>query len=272
MLKALAQELLPPLVYRALRASGAGNAYKGDYNTWDDAVQASQGYDDSSILEKVLSASLAVKNGAAAYERDSVLFDQIEYAWPVTASLMWVAAQHNGRLNVLDFGGSLGSSYFQNRKFLQSLDEVSWQVVEQPHYVQTGKDHLQDERLRFFFDIKEAVDEALPDVVLLSSVLQYLESPYELLDEIEKIGTEFLIIDRNPVAPKPSDRILIQEVPPAIYEASYPFRVFSEKKLLEALEGQWTVIEKYSSLGGVTPIHGGGQFEYTGMTLRRKRA
>ena len=70
------------------------------------------------ILDKVLAATLKVKQGQAVFERDSVLFDEIEYSWPLLAGLMWAAASNGGKLNVLDFGGALGSSYYQNRKFL----------------------------------------------------------------------------------------------------------------------------------------------------------
>ena len=59
------------------------------------------------ILGKVLEATLKVKNGEAVYERDLVLFDHIEFYWPVLSGLMWVAARNNGRLNVLDYGGTL---------------------------------------------------------------------------------------------------------------------------------------------------------------------
>jgi putative methyltransferase (TIGR04325 family) len=38
----------------------------------------------------------------------------------------------------------LGSSYFQNRKFLQSLPDVRWNVVEQPHYVDAGRKYIEE--------------------------------------------------------------------------------------------------------------------------------
>ena len=91
-----------------------------------------------------------VKRGEAVFERDSVIFDKVQYAWPVTAGLMWVAARNGGRLSVLDFGGSLGSSYFQNREFLAYLPNVRWSVIEQAHFVKAGRKHIQDERLVFY--------------------------------------------------------------------------------------------------------------------------
>ena len=82
---------------------------------------------------------MTVVDGRAAYERDSVLFEEVEYVWPLLASLMWVGARHLGSLNVLDFGGSLGSTYFQNRIFLATLPSVRWNIVEQPRHVEVGR-------------------------------------------------------------------------------------------------------------------------------------
>ena len=45
---------------------------------------------------------MKVKKGEAVYERDSMIFDQIEYSWPVLFGLMWAAAQNSGYLKVLD--------------------------------------------------------------------------------------------------------------------------------------------------------------------------
>ena len=60
-------------------------------------------------------ALIKVKNGDAVFERDSVIFDKIHYSFPLLSALSLTALNHNSTLNVLDFGGSLGSAYFQNK-------------------------------------------------------------------------------------------------------------------------------------------------------------
>ena len=143
-LKDMIRLVTPPVfihLAKRLRGNRPTDAYglSGDYHSWDEAMAASTGYDSESILDKTRTSLLKVKNGEAAYERDSVLFDEIEYAWPMLAGLMWVAARCGGTLNVLDFGGSLGSTYFQNRAFLSALPQVRWNIVEQSRHVETGK-------------------------------------------------------------------------------------------------------------------------------------
>ena len=55
------------------------SGWQGDYASWEDAEQLSKGYDAVEIAEKVLASTLKVKNGEAVFERDSVIFDKIEY-------------------------------------------------------------------------------------------------------------------------------------------------------------------------------------------------
>lgn len=254
----------PPILvqgYRALRGrmnSGgsakhdsqpnAGPHLTGEYPFWDAALSASTGYDAEVILEKTTTALLAVKNGEAVYERDSVLFDEIQYAWPLLAGLMWAAARSGGSLNVLDFGGSLGSTYFQNRAFFAGLREVRWNIVEQARQVETGKRWFEDEQLKFYASVEDCLAEIQPGVILLSGVLQYLPEPYLTLDELLSLACDHLIIDRTPFWKGPVDRLCVQHVPAEIYPASYPSWIFSARGFRTALAKDWEVVAEFESL------------------------
>ena len=122
---------------------------------------------------------LQVKNGTAVHERDSVLFPKVEHNFALLAGLL--QAVDNGELSVLDFGGSLGSSYFQCRPFLASLKSVRWSIVEQPAYVECGRREFADERLRFYRTVEECLENESPQVLLLSGVIHCLADPYGFL-------------------------------------------------------------------------------------------
>lgn len=262
---------VPPVMVRWLKAhSPRSLRFTGEYATWEDAAFHSHGYGAKEILQKVLEATLKVKRGEAAFERDSVAFDEIDYAWPVLADLMWVAACRRGRLNVLDFGGALGSSYFQNRRFLRGLAEVRWSVLEQEHYVQAGREHVQDDRIRFYADLNECLSENQPDVILLSSVLQYLPSPYETIAQLAACSADYLIIDRTPFAGGSDDKLFIQHTPASIYRASYPMWVFSEEKFLAALQERWERCESHTGPEGRVRAANGFEFSFQGMCLERR--
>lgn len=254
--KVLARDWLPPALQRWLRlVRGGGPELVGDFVTWEEASAQCTGYDAKEILAKVLDASLKVKRGEAVFERDSVLFNEIEYAWPVLAGLMWAAARSGGRLSVLDFGGALGSGYFQNRKFLQSLPNVSWSVVEQEHYVDAGRKHIQDEQLRFYKSVKECMQENQPNVILLSGVLQYLADPFGMLQVLGDIKADVLLLDRTSYASSGAgDLIKLQNVPESIYKASYPCHIFNEKHFCQFISGLgYQLIEGYGSLDNFDP-------------------
>ena len=250
-IKAKTKDWLPPVLHNYLnRFVGRENntSFEGSYNTWQEADALSNGYGNMDILEKVLSATLKVKNGEAVYERDSVIFDQIEYSWPVLTGLMWAAAQNSGCLKVLDFGGSLGSSYFENRLFLNSLPNFSWNVVEQTHFVVAGKKHIQDKYLRFYETIDDCVQDIKPNAILLSSVLQYLRDPGKIIDTLIKIGSDVILIDRTIVNSNSVNNIYIQHVSSTIYSASYPCYSLSESWLLNRIGNTYDMVADFTSL------------------------
>jgi len=207
--------------------------YFGNYSRWQQARQDSKGYDSSLILKRVKKAALQVRREKAAYERDSVLFDKIQYSWPVLACLLWIALKNKNKLNLVDFGGSLGTSYFQNRELLKHLKELKWNIVEQKNFVMEGKKYFEGKHLKFYDNLEKCSKKQNLNTILFSSSLQYLERPYDLLEKIADLKIEHIIFDRTPFLEKGNDRITVQKVPPRIYDASYPCWIFGLKKFLK---------------------------------------
>jgi putative methyltransferase (TIGR04325 family) len=239
------KKFVPPIILDFYRSLKSERLFSGDYATWDEASKLSGGYDSGLILNRVREAVLKVKRGDAVYERDSVVFDKIEYSWPLLAGLLWVASRNGNRLNLLDFGGSLGSSYFQNRHFLNHLKELRWNIVEQPGFVECGKHHFEDEHLKFYCRLDECLANAHPDTLILSSVLPYLENPYLFLEDVMKRGFLHIIIDRTPFLADPNDRLTVQKVPAEIYPASYPAWFFSELKFRNFMAANYDLLAEF---------------------------
>jgi putative methyltransferase (TIGR04325 family) len=265
-MKNILKSILPPIfinVIRKLKSSKYG--WQGDYSSWDEAKTASTGYETDEILNKVRNSLLKVKKGEAVYERDSVLFDEIEYSWPLLSGLMFIAAKSGGILKVLDFGGSLGSTYFQNKKFLDKLINVSWNIVEQKHFVRVGKTDFQDKHLHFYYDVKTCKEENNPNTLVLSSVLQYIKEPYKLLDDILKYGFDYILVDRTPFSTQNKDKIKLQIVPPNIYKASYPCYFFDQDYFERYfVSKQYKLIEIFDALDG-----SGTDYKFKGMLLKK---
>lgn len=269
-IKNLLRDLAPPVLVRALRRPAPpGIAFEGDFARWEDARTRAGGYEQASILEAVKTATLRVARGEAVYERDSVLFDHVEMSWPMLAGLLWAAARNDGRLRVLDFGGSLGTSYRQNKEFLDELVDVRWGIVDQAHYVATGREHFANETLKFFHTIVECATALQPNVVLLGATLQYLPEPYTVVRELSKTPARVMIIDRTPFADIGEDTITIQRVPPAIYTASYPCWIFSRQAFERRLPSGWKTAAWFDCSDGVTTTSLGLPLTFRGLVLTR---
>lgn len=238
--------LLPPLVVREARkwVSFPGDiVFRGDYPDWESASADCTGYDDQAILAKVIEATRAVVRGDATYERDGQLFNRTEYSWPLLASLLKVAANQRS-LRVIDFGGSLGTTLRQNQRFLRDLPgPLSWKVVEQQQFVEAGQREFQSDPLSFHSTIADAAAGGV-DVVLVAGVLNHIDDPQSVMQQIAQTSAPYLIIDRTMIAPGERDIIAVQEVPARIYAARYAVRKFSRRSFQSLLAG-WTLIEEW---------------------------
>lgn len=231
--------------------------YSGNYATWEDAVADSTGYDTDIILQRTRDAILRVKRGDAPYERDSVVFDKPEHPFPLIAALLRIATLGQGRLSVLDFGGSLGSSYFQCRGFLSGLKNLRWSVVEQPKHVACGRQDFQDDQLRFYYTVDECLTAEQPDVILFSGVLQFLPEPYAFMREVAGKGIRHVIIDRTGFVRGERDYIAVENVPEWVYPARYAAWFFVEEKVLRAFQPPYRLVSDFiGSDSGVYPLEG----------------
>jgi putative methyltransferase (TIGR04325 family) len=251
---------IPPHVKRLLRGSRQGGAvrYSGNFSTWEQARRQSVGYDAPAIVEKVKQALLKVQRGEAACERDSVTFDEPQHSFPLLAGLLRAALRNGGRLNLLDIGGSLGSSYFQCRSLLGDVAELRWTIVEQPLFVACGREHFQTDELLFSSDLEACLSAERRDVALLSSVLPYVESPHDLLDRLAREGIAQVIIDRTPIWSPFPDRLTVQSVPSSIYgfPASYPAWILNRERLLAHFLPRFRLVAEFDALSGTIDVDG----------------
>lgn len=260
-LKQILKKILPVSIQRFI--TGLFYGWYGNYSSWEEANNHATGYDSQLIVEKVVSSTKQVIDGKAAYEKDSVLFQKIDYSYPLLTSLLWIAAQNKGRLRVLDFGGSLGSTYFQNKEILHNLPEIKWCIVEQSGFVKAGNEFFEDSKLRFYYSIDQCIESNEIDVILFSSVLQYIEKPYELLDEIKKTNIQYVILDRTAFI-NTYDRITVQKVNSNIYKASYPCWFFNKDKFINYMKSDFELMLEFDS-----PDRSNIKSEFKGFLFKR---
>lgn len=252
------------------RLSGHAIYYQGAFADWQGARQASGGYEEGQLVARLAAAAVAVKKGNAVWEQDGVTWDHIPPDMPLFAAMARVALACGGQLSVLDFGGGLGSSYIQCRTFLSHSVVRSWSVVEQPDLVEIGHREIASDALRFYRSIDEVLTSEIPDVALLSSVLQYLEDPWDILDRIFQAGIPYLVIDRHPCS-MTHELITVQVLPPSLYAASYPSWLFDCPRMLDRLREHYELLASWE--GKDPAIRGWGMgAEFRGYFFKRRGA
>jgi putative methyltransferase (TIGR04325 family) len=256
--------VMPRPWQRLARRWIAGAVYEGDYSSWAEAAAVSSGYDADLIFQRTLEAARAVRDGRATWERDTVLFHEPVCHEPLMRQLRRIATA-GGRLSVLDFGGALGSTWWQHRPWLAELGDVRWSVVEQSRLVEAGRREFTRGPLRFYATMGECCAAERPDVLLLSSVLPYLESPEVLMTEIAARGFQHVIIDRTGFVGRGRHRLTVQHVPKEIYPASYPCWFFDRETLLGPMAANWRVVDEWVAFGDVDI-----DAEYRGLALERR--
>jgi putative methyltransferase (TIGR04325 family) len=127
------------------------------------------------------------------------------------------------------------------------LQDVSWNIVEQPRFVAAGRETFQDDRLKFYDTMDACIQAEHPDLLLLSSVLGYLPDPMAFLAEAVARGFDIIVVDITPFSAR-GRRLTVQRVPPEIYEAAYPAWLLDEAEFLRAFEGKYELVSRYESL------------------------
>lgn len=254
---------------RRLLGRGGNWYFKGDFQTWEEASAGLSGYSDPAILKRVLQASLDVKRGSAAFERDGMLFDKVQYSWPVLAGLLFSRNLHKDSLSVLDYGGSLGTSYFQNKRFLRHIHRLTWCIVEQNRYIEVGKKTFQDNTLKFYKSIDESFIANFFDCILLSAVLDVIPELDTVVNRLLKERVSVVIVDRSVFLKQSYDEgkdyYVRQYVANSIFPAVLPFRFISFVKIRKVFEDHgYQIVETFPSIGG-----SGDTWEFSGFIAKR---
>ncbi len=240
-------------IHDLLKKKGFKITLKGNYSNWEELQEIlkcegdNKGYAENNILNSVLETTQAVRDGKAEYERDSVPFYERAWNYQFLSSIYYITQDiGKQKVSLLDFGGALGSTFFQHRTLLKNID---WNIIEQEGYVNAGRQNIPE--ISFYHDVQEYIDSGKDcDVLNLSGVLMYLPKPYSSLEMLLKKRFRFVIVDRTYFNVEERDRLCIQTVPDEIYHAIYPAWLFSETKvnLLFEKNGYKKVMSWFSTI------------------------
>lgn len=218
--KRILRDIVPPFLRRFLvntraRVRAHHSLFYGNYSTWEEALSDSNAYSPSLNHYKAITDKIKSRNEPSGRN-----------LMPILGGLLL----SDGK--VLDYGGNLGMMYFavqsHNSKFI-----TKWNVVDTFDTVKFAREHYQDDVLKFYDSLDDAVSAARPSMILCSHTLQYLESPYETLNALARLGADVIVLHELPISI--NERILLQRFPTTLGSGTFPARILSESKIAHEL-------------------------------------
>lgn len=219
--------------------------FSGPYKSWEIAQSKSNGYNSNEIFEKVKISADKIKKNQIGYERDSVILLDDDYDQNILSIFDNFLDEKYKVLNILDFGGSIGSLYFKYRKKINL--SFNWSIIEQQNFVNEGIKNFQNNELNFFYNIEDYASKHKVDVVLLSSTLQYLKNYKDIIFKLIDLNPKYIIILKTPFSTKKNNEVFIQKPLKHIYKSTYPSWIFSYDYILNIMEKNFTLENKILS-------------------------
>jgi putative methyltransferase (TIGR04325 family) len=118
------------------------------------------------------------------------------FDYPVMAHLMMGLSEIK---HLIDFGGHIGVKYYVYQRYIPSLKEVNWKVIDVPFCVERGlreASRRNVKNLSFCTDLSEATN---CDALLVSGSIQYVGKPLgDLLDSMKNLP-QTIIFNKLPL-------------------------------------------------------------------------
>lgn len=265
---------------------GVGVIFQESSVSWKDLAFESGSYADPNLVSRLASHSKLAWTDLTRFERDGFFLKEPRFQWEALTAILRVASTTEGMLRVVDFVGSFATLARQLEQIFANGhgDErgragIEWLVVEQEEVVNRGP-ALGLKNVSFFSDLEEVLHGYDPQVFLASGSLQYLESPYAMLNLVSGSDIEHVILDRTAVNVKSAEDVLcLQKVGRTKLIANgtetskksiYPAWVLSEEKLLAALKEEFNIYFSFNSLDGSAFTDRGTAFSRKGYFGARK--
>jgi putative methyltransferase (TIGR04325 family) len=154
-------------------------------------------------------------------------------------------AANSKSFKVIDFGGGLGTTYQQNRKFISKIKNVcEWRIVEQERFVAIGKSEFTNKILSFYNTIEEANKDGV-DVLLFAGSICYVKNPYYFMAKAKVIKAPYIIFEKTPITNGMKDTFAVQHIHCSIFKASFPIRNFNYNNIVKFFVDEYELIEEW---------------------------
>ena len=188
----MVRNFIPPIVERFTRRR-TPSVFK-EYQNYGAALAESDTYEASDIID-VVAKKTEIFRGQLANGRVPTI------ARRQTIQNLFVISyiRPDRPLDVLEFGGACGASYFEVAHLLP--DRIrSWHVVETSAMTARAREVFQDSRLSFHDNLADATAEMKTrDLIIAQGVMQYTPEPLARVDELLALDFDHVYVTRTAV-------------------------------------------------------------------------
>ena len=197
---------------------------------WESAVSGSSGYQSPQTISTIEGADPVVDKWTADHNFLGSRYLQVASAF--LSGLNPEKLKSETTIYVLDIGGGLGEYFFLIQDNLPNL-KFEWLILETPALCELAKSKHDDSSGVSWTDVLNDSSQTF-DIVLLSSVIQYVEKPFALI-EVAMQKAPLLIFNRLPLSTNAHNLVCIQR--PGLLESkgSYPVHILSEQLFISYL-------------------------------------
>lgn len=243
------QWLLPPKFTALLRRLKP--IKQETYKNFDEALQASSGYENSKLIQVIKEKSLnyiEILNGKEFPELPA-------YKILLLSIIMKVLIESDKKaMTILDVGGQFGATFYEARRHLGEKIDFEWYVLETPKIIENCLSFENDE-LQFVSSFEEIHKHEF-DLVIASNAIQYFPNPHDIIEKIFNLNSNYIYFTRFPVINNlVRDTVMIQysnlydngpgAIRDALYEQiSYPVNLLAGRNISSFLNS----FQKYEKI------------------------
>ncbi|MEI8024673.1 MAG: methyltransferase, TIGR04325 family [Actinomycetota bacterium] len=207
---------------------------------WESAVSESSGYQSPQTISTIEGSDPVVDKRTA--DQNFLGNRYLQVASAILSGLNPEELKSKNTIRVLDIGGGLGEYFFLLRDNLPNL-KFEWLILETPALCELAKSkHADTSGISWTNTLNDSSQTF--DIVLLSSVIQYVEKPFVLI-EMAMQKAPLLIFNRLPFSAKPHNLVCIQR--PGLFESkgSYPVHILSEQLFISYLSTRGQIMSRW---------------------------
>lgn len=163
------------------------------YQNYNQALKNCNGYEDQELVSII---SQKTHKFVEELSNNQNLLDQ---SFKNLAIILKVITDLDKKeINVIDFGGQLGATFFEIRKLISENIKLNWNVIETEKMTQIGKKYHQNQDLNFSNNLDDFKKTDI-DIIIASGSIQYTPNPIKFINKIIDIQPHYIYFCRLPL-------------------------------------------------------------------------